>query len=98
MRDEIARAMTVIQRCSAKDAVPGGTAGIGRAWQAAHQRAVGQPCQRTGLNGRRQYQAQKSAETAHQTIDLFIQQTAHRFRVLSRPVKPVPPVINTTCT
>ena len=80
MRDEIARAVTVIQLLG-EDAVPTGAHGIGGAWQAAHQGAIGQPRQGARLHGGgadigHGYLAEQLAET----IDLLVEQAAHCFR------------------
>ncbi|VVN30260.1 hypothetical protein PS623_04745 [Pseudomonas fluorescens] len=62
-----------------KNAVPAGAHGIGRARQAAHQRAIGQTSQGPGLDGRgadvgKRYLPEQFAKA----IDLFIQQAGDR--------------------
>src|SRR3990167_6114604 len=80
MRDEIARAVTVIQLLG-EDAVPTGAHGIGGAWQAAHQGAVGQPRQGARLyGGGADIGHGYLAEQLAKTIDLLVEQAAHCFR------------------
>lgn len=80
MHDEVAGPVTHVQLLG-ENAVPAGTAGIGRARQAAHQSAVGEPGQGAGLHGR-------SADVGHgdlpeqlaEAIDLLVQQAGDGFR------------------
>ena len=64
-----------------KNAIPSCTHSIGRTWQAANQRAIGQTGQRSGLHGRgtdisHRYLPEQLAETIH----LLVEQARHGFR------------------
>src|SRR5690606_34487214 len=79
VRYEIARAVTVVQLLG-EDAIPTGAHRIGGTRQAAHQGAIGQAGQGTGLHGGRANVGHGNlTEQFTKAIDLFVQQAAHRF-------------------
>ncbi len=98
VRDEIARAGAAVQ-LRQENLVPGGATGARRAGQAAHQGTVAEPGQRPRLDGGSADLALRDlAEQFAEALDIALEQRPDRLRVLSRAVKPVPPVIRPTCT
>ena len=80
MRDEIAWTVTSVQLLT-ENAIPTRAHGVGRAWQTANQRTVGQTGQRTGLHGRGADIGHRNlSEQLAKPIHLLVEQARHSFR------------------
>jgi len=96
VRHEIARTVTGVELLG-KNAFPRRATSTGGAWQAAHQRAVGQPGQGPALHrGRADVEDGNRRNNSPKPSICLSSKQATASGVLSRPVNPVPPVISTT--
>ncbi|MNJ54303.1 hypothetical protein D3C77_497370 [compost metagenome] len=78
MGNKVAGTVTGIELLG-QDAFPCRAAGTGRARQAAHQRAIGQPGQSAGLHrGGADVEDRQGAEQLAKPVNMLVEQTGHR--------------------